>query len=148
MKALYLLSVLVLIALLMGAQPAAAGDGWIPSEMASMAASTETMEFASFANGTARIEFDWNRNTGDVSRFRCVNNSTGYVWGGVYEVNPATGTATLRWEGTCNPGQTASFPVNRFNIYWETGDLDGDGVPDGGIVLGNYQLRARWSAPN
>lgn len=141
MKALWFLMIMVLIVLLTGTQPVAAEkDGWLPTSMgaSSMAASTETIVYSEFDNGAGRIEFDYNRNTGDVSRFRCVNNTAYPVWGGAYSVDPVTGAETLLWQGTCQPGQTVTFTVNKFNLQWD--------LVDGGLIMGNYQLRARWPA--
>lgn len=134
----YLALCLVLIVLLTGSMPASAA--WVPGNAGVQGESVaiQTLTYAAFDNDAAKIQFDYNQNTGDVSRFRCVNNSARPLWGGVYNVDPITGAETLVWEGTCQPGQTASYPVNRFNIAWD--------LVDGGIILGNYQLRARWPA--
>lgn len=106
----------------------------------------QTLVHSTYENGAVRLEFDWRDNTGDVLRFRCVNNGSQVLWGGVYEVDPVTQVATELWTGTCQPRQTVTYPVNRFNFAWDVSDSDGDGIPDGGIIMGTKQIRTRYPA--
>lgn len=128
---------LALVALLCA--PAGARADWTPAAITGGASvAIETLVHSEYNNGAARLEFDYNQNTGDVSRFRCVNKSAYALWGGVFEVDPATGAETQLWEGTCQAGQTVSYPISKFKLMWDT--------VDGGLILGNYQMRARWPA--
>lgn len=97
-----------------------------------------TMEFASFNNGQAVVNFDYNTGNGNVLRFRCVNNSAYAVWFGVFRVDPITGQETLLGERTCNAGQTLEQNVPGVSVQWD--------LIDGGLMMGNYQFRARWPA--
>lgn len=146
-KTIYLAGVVALAILLTSSMAHADSTGFKPAAISGgESLGVQTFPMADFDDGRARVEFDWRDNTGDILRFRCVNNSAGHVWAGVYLWDPATSTKSLQWEGTCAPGQTVTYPVSKFKVYWETGDLDGDGVPDGGLVLGNYILATGWTA--
>lgn len=70
-----------------------------------------TLEFASFDNGAAIVNFDYNEGSGNVLRFRCINNSANALWLGVYLVDPNTGQETLLGEKTCLAGQTLTQNV-------------------------------------
>lgn len=138
----------VLVLLVAGAQPTLALDGWTSGNAGAAAdpMAIQTFTHSEYDGGNVRLEFDWRDNTGDVLRFRCVNNSAYPLHGEVNEVDQVTGARTLLWQGDCPAHQTVTLPVNRFNLRWETGDLDGDGVPDGGLVMGKYQISTRWPA--
>lgn len=117
----------------------AGSDGWNPAGITGgESVAIQTFTHSEYANGAVRLEFDWRDNTGEVIRFRCANNGTAALWGGVYEVDPVTGAETQLWTGTCQPGQTVTFPVSRFNLQWDT--------VDGGLIMGNYQIRTRYPA--
>lgn len=97
-----------------------------------------TLEFASFDNGAALVNFDYNQGNGNVLRFRCINNAPNAVWFGVYLVDPITGVETLLGERTCLAGETLVQNVPGVSVQWD--------LIDGGLIMGDYQFRARYPA--
>lgn len=97
-----------------------------------------TLEFASFDNGRAVVNFDYNTGNGNVLRFRCVNNSPNALWFGVYRVDPVTGAETLLGQRTCLAGQTLEQNVPGVSVQWD--------LIDGGLIMGDLQFRARYPA--
>lgn len=97
-----------------------------------------TLDFASFGSGAVVINFDYNQGNGNILRFRCINNSQYDAWFGVYDVDPNSGLETLLGERYCLAGQTIEQNVPGVSVAWD--------LVDGGLIMGDYQFRARWPA--
>jgi len=97
-----------------------------------------TLDFASFGGGAVTVTFDYNENNGNVVRFTCTNNSIYNAWFGVYLVDPDTQAETLVYERTCVANDVTIQNVAGTTLAWDT--------VDGGLMMGNYQFRARWPA--
>lgn len=91
---------------------------------------TQTFPFAEFAGGAVRVEIDVNDANWRPSRVRCINNSAAAavarVLDGGNEVFFASAPA----------GQTTQWNVSGVQLGWDT--------TNGGLVMGNYVLQARW----
>lgn len=96
-----------------------------------------TLDFAAFNNGTARVEFDRNEGNGNVLRFRCINNSQGLLWFGVYRMDYVNGTETLLGERYCYPGDNLTQNVRGTGIIWSS--------TTGQLEMGNYLLKLQWT---
>lgn len=100
-----------------------------------------TLDFASFGNGQVTVNFDYNQGNGNILRFRCINNSDQPAWFGVflmdYTQNPPG--ETLVGQRTCAAHSTIEQNVPGVSMAWD--------LVNGGIMMGNYQFRARWPAP-
>lgn len=106
-----------------------------------------TYVHSQFAGGLVRLEFDYRDTTGEVLRFRCVNDSDRALLGEVAEVDPAAGTRTALWSGAFAAHTTVEKSISKFNLALERCDWDRDGNPDRvRLVLGSYQIGARWPA--
>lgn len=90
---------------------------------------TQTFQYASFC-GQVRIEFDVNDANWRVSQMRCINNS-------IYQAR-----ATILESGTIR--FTAVAPANRTSSWNVTGVQLGWDSINGGIMMGNYVMLARW----
>lgn len=101
-------------------------------------ASIVTLPFSSFGGGAVVINFDYNTGNGNVLRFRCINESDSAAWFGVYLMDYEAGTETLVGERYCLAHETITQNVPGVSIAWDT--------VDGGIMMGNYQFRARYPA--
>ena len=108
-----------------------------------------TVPFASFGNGGAVINYDHNTGNGNVLRFRCINDSAGTLWFGVYMMDYDAGTETLLGEKDCIPGETFEQNVPGVTVRWVCIPYEGhlEWPPDCGLDMANYQFRARYSAP-
>jgi len=93
---------------------------------------TVTFQHSSFANGIVRVEFDVNDANWRVSQVRCINNSA----------SPAA--ATIFQRGT--EVFTAIAPANATTSWNATGIQLGWDAVDGGIMMGDYVMSARWPA--
>jgi len=101
---------------------------------------TVTFQHSSFANGIVRVEFDVNDANWRVSRVRCINNSA----------LPAAATilqsGTEVFTATAPANATTSWNTTGIQFGWNDSDLDGDGIVDGGLMMGDYVMSARWPA--
>lgn len=106
-----------------------------------------TFVHSQFADGLVRLEFDYRDTTGDVLRFRCVNDSDAALLGEVAEVDPATDVRTSLWSDTFAARTTVEKSINRFKLGLRAVDADRDGTPETMVLdLGDYQIGARWPA--
>jgi hypothetical protein len=99
-----------------------------------------TLDFASFGSGAVVVNFDYNEGNGNVLRFRCINNSDQSAWFGVYLMDYTTDPPgeTLVGERVCLPHETITQNIPGVSMAWD--------LVDGGIMMGNYQFRARYPA--
>lgn len=93
---------------------------------------TQTFQHSSFGNGQVVVEIDVNDATWRVSRVRCINNSAHALAARVLE------GGTEVWTGSAPAGQTTVWNVGAVQLGWDT--------TNGGIVMGNYVVQARWPA--
>jgi len=99
-------------------------------------ATIDTMPFASFGNDAVTVTFDYNRISGDVKRFTCTNDSDYNAWFGIYLMDYEAGTEQLVYEKVCGAHSVVIQVCAGTTIEWDT--------VDGGIMMENYQFRARW----
>lgn len=112
--------VLVLAVLLLAVAPASAA--------------IDTLEFASFGDGIVRVTFDYNTNTGNVTKFTCTNNSDYPALFRVLE--DVGGTVVLRFEKLCPAHGVTVQNVAGTTVAWD--------LVDGGLMMGPYQFQAQW----
>ena len=135
-------SILVLVLILLAVAPvyAAPPEGWLPCDTSGgEAQGIVTYPHSSYADGLVQLEFDWRENDGAVLRFRCINGSSEYLWGAVFEWNDGTQQYEEVWYGYCPPQDVVELPVKRFDIGWD--------LVDGGLIMGPYSIRTRWPDP-
>lgn len=93
---------------------------------------TQTFQFASFGDSAVTVEIDVNDANWRVARVRCINNSA----------RAAAARVLLNgsevWNGTAPAGQTTLWNVGAVQLGWN--------ATDGGLVMGGYEVQARWPA--
>lgn len=93
---------------------------------------TQTFVFAEFGGGIVRVEFDVNDANWRPSRVRCINNSAAALVARVLD------GATDVFAATAPAGQTSTWNISGVQLGWDS--------VNGGLILGNYQIQARWPA--
>ena len=102
--------------------------------VAPASAAIDTLEFASFGDGIVRVTFDYNTNTGNVTKFTCTNNSD---YPALFRVLEGVGgTLVLRYERVCGAHDVVTQNVAGLTLTWD--------VVNGGLNMGPYQFQARW----
>ena len=96
-----------------------------------------TLEFASFGDRAVVVDFDYNTNSGNVTRFRCTNNSPHPAYFRVLQDDGA-GNLTQVYEKTAPANQVTTQNVAGLTLTWDT--------VEGGLNMGAYQFQARWPA--
>ncbi|NLS77332.1 MAG: hypothetical protein GXY76_08755 [Chloroflexi bacterium] len=101
---------------------------------------TQTFPHSSFGDGIVRVEFDVNDANWRVSQVRCINDSP----------HPARARilrgAALLYDAIAPAGQTTSWNTSGVQLGWNTADEDGDGIMDGGLMMGDYVVHVQWPA--
>lgn len=91
---------------------------------------TLTFEYAAFDSGRCRVEFDVNDANWRISRIRCINGTDYPAQGTVLEGD------VVRFQEIAPANATTVWQVPGMQIGWDP--------VDGGLVLGNWSLRAQW----
>ncbi len=91
---------------------------------------TQTFQFAEFGNGSVRVEIDVNDANWRPSRVRCINNST------VAAVARILENGVEVFAATAPAGQTTQWNISGVQLGWDT--------VNGGLMMGNYVIQARW----
>ena len=135
MKRFFVLVLLIAVLLTPGQ---AMANKWVPAAAQSQSDTIVTLDHSSFGNGIVKLQFDYNTNTGNVVRFRCINNSDFVLRAWVYDVDPITNVFTQLWTGDCAAHQTVTLPVSKFDLAWD--------LVDGGLIMGNYRISTQYPA--
>lgn len=93
---------------------------------------TQTFQFASFGNGQVVVEMDVNDANWRPSRVRCINNSAAALAARILD------GGTEVFAVTAPAGQTTSWNISGIQLGWDS--------VNGGLILGSYQVMARWPA--
>lgn len=102
-----------------------------------------TTPFAEFGNGAVVINYDRNDGSGNVLRFRVINNSDLPAWFGVFTC--PDGVCTLLGGAAVAGGVTFEQGVPGVTVRWVCVP-DPPWPDDCGLQMGDYQFRARWPA--
>lgn len=91
---------------------------------------TQTFQFAEFGNGIVRVEIDVNDANWRPSRVRCINNSAAAAVARVLDGGSEVFFASAPG------GQTTIWNISGVQLGWDTAN--------GGLMMGNYSVYARW----
>lgn len=100
----------------------------------------QTFQYASFGNDAVVIEYDINDANWRISTVRCINNSSYYAVGHIYELGELIFTAEAP------PNQTTEWPVSGIQLGWQPpywNDLT-ETWEEAGIEMGDYVFQAAW----
>jgi len=91
---------------------------------------TQTFQHSSFGNGAVTVEIDVNDANWRVTRVRCINNSAFAAAARILQSGVEIFTTTAP------AGQTTTWNTTGVQLGWD--------AVDGGIIMGAYEMQARW----
>lgn len=91
---------------------------------------TQTFTFAEFGDGAVRAEIDVNDANWRPARVRCINSSAFAAVARILE------NGVEMFAATAPAGQTTTWNISGVQLGWDS--------VDGGLMMGNYVLQARW----
>lgn len=100
---------------------------------------TETFHFTTFLSGQIRVEYDLNTGNWRPSQVRVINSSPSRTL--AFEVLESGSPV---YSNTAPPNQTSTWNISGIQLGWQAQYFNEDTQEweDGGIDLGNYELRA------
>jgi len=90
----------------------------------------QTYLHSTFGGNAVIVEIDINDANWRVSRVRCINNSLYAAEASIYN------SGVLVYEASAPPGQTTQWNIAGVQLEWDS--------INGGIMMGNYTMNARW----